>query len=257
MKYIIIILVFFIVSCNKDSSNEKITSDINIEMREKIDSTSRTFQFICKTQEEYPCCNYQIGNSFIKNSDRVEINFDGIIKPEVCLTAIGPATTTLDFGAISNGTYDLEINTEGKKSTGQLIITSDYYKIDLDKERKIQINYSTLQKIPTNTIWGTVGYQTNTNATVVQTFLDSLQLLGATNQTYPSGMYAYFQINSAGNILPPENHGYDHIKPYIFHYTGITSNLKTIVKEYGKNYGDSLNIVLYTTNGETFRSWIP
>ncbi|MGB3339860.1 MAG: hypothetical protein WBB37_00045 [bacterium] len=189
-------------------------------------------------------------------SDKIDIEFNGIFIPDICLTAFGPAKTTLNLGTLSNGTYDVEIDVEQKKSFGQLIVTPEYYKIDLYKQAQLQITYSTLNRVPTNTIWGMVGYHTSSAETLVQALIDSLQLLGATAKTYQPGEYGYFQISSSGQILPPQNHGYHLIRSYIYNYTANTEALKTLVKYYGQHYGDSLNIILYTANGEIFMSWI-
>jgi len=248
--------LLLLFGCSKDNSINKIDSDIKINMRETVDSTKRSLQLYCSTEKVYECSNYVISKIFSKSSERIEINFTGIRDLTVCFNSFGPATTTIDLGIISNGTYKLIIEVEGKKSEGKLIVTSDYYKISLDKEKQLQIINSTLNRIPANTIWGTIGYHKSSTAQLVQTFIDSLQLFGSTTQTYQSGDFGYFQINSSGQILPPENHGYYFIRPYIYRYSGNTSVLKTLVKNYGTDYGDSLNIILYTTKGEIFRSWI-
>lgn len=246
------ILLLLLCGCRKDASVDKIDSNIKIKMWETVDSTKRTLQFYCSTEKEYGCTNYGIIKTFSKSSDNIDIDFNGILIYDLCLTAIGPATTTIDLGTLSNGTYNLDIKVERKKSCGQLIVTSDYYAITLDKQKQLQIINSPLQRIPANTIWGTVGYHTSSTATLVQTFIDSLQILGATVQTYQSGDYGYFQINSSGQILPPQGHGYYFIRPFIFNYAGNTSALKTLVKKYWTSYGNSLSIMLYTTKGEIF-----
>lgn len=243
------------MGCRKDVMINAIDSNINIKMLETVDSTKRTLKLYCSTEKEYNCSNFGIINTINQPSNKIEIDFNGITVPDFCLTSLGPARTTIDIGTLSNGTYDLDIKVENEKSAGQLIVTSEYYKINLDPQKQLQITYPTLNRIPTNTVWGTVGYHSSNSANLVQTFIDSLQLLGTTIQTYQSGEYGYFQINPSGQILPPQNHGYYFIRPYIFNYSGSTSALKKLVKNYGTNYGNSLNIILYTTKGETFRSW--
>lgn len=235
---------------------EKVDSDIKIEMWETMDSTKRTLQFNCSTEKAYGCSNYGISKTFSKSSDKIDIDFNGILIYDFCLTALGPATTTIDFGTLPNGTYNLNIKVAKEKSNGQLIVTPDYYEIKLDNQKQLQIINSPLQRVPTNTIWGTVGYHTSSSATLVQSFINSLQNLGATTQTYQSGDYGYFQVDSSGQILPPQNHGYYFVKPFILNYNGNTSALHTLVKDYGVNYGDALTITLYTTKGEIFRSWM-
>ncbi len=226
-------------------------------MWETLDSTKRTLQFYCSTEKVYGCSNYSINKTLRKSSDNINIDFSGILIYDFCLTSLGPATTIVDLGTLSSGTYNLNIKVDRNRGEGRLIVTSDYYVIELDKQKQLKIINTPLHRVPTNTIWGTVGYHRSSTATLVQTFIDSLQFLGATAQTYQSGHYGYFEINSRGEIILPQNHGYYYIRPFIFNYDSNTSSLKKIVKNYGANYGDSLIINLYTTKGELFRSWIP
>jgi len=194
---------------------------------------------------------------FSISSDKIVIDFNGIIRSDFCLTSTGPASTTIDLGSLSNGNYDLEIQVEGKKSVGLLIVTPDFYAINLDKPRQLQIKFSPLIRVPDNTIWGTIGYASSSYSAMAQTFIDSLQYFGATPGSYLPGDYNYFEINSSGQIISPSNGGgYYFAQSYIFNYAENTSTLKTLVNNYGHNSGDTLSIILYTTKGEIFRSWM-
>lgn len=255
IAYTTILLLVILWGCQKDYSMEVIDSDIEIKMRETLDSTKRTLQFYCSTERIYNCSNYGISNTFSKSSDNIDIDFREILIYDMCLTSLGPATTLIDLGALSNGTYNLNIKVERKRNEGQLIVTSDHYAISINNQKQLKISNTPLYRIPANTIWGTVGYHLSSTSTLVQTLIDSLQILGATAQNYQSGDYGYFEINTSGQILPPQNHGNHFIQPFIFNYPGNTSELNNLVKNYGANYGDSLSIRLYTTKGEIFRSW--
>ena len=256
-KYIFgLILLLLFYGCEKDHNIENINSDIIITLWENLENSGRSFELKCETEEEYPCCNYSILNDFSINYKSISINFKKISKPEVCLTAFGPAKAYLNFGYLANDTYDLEIKVINRKSYGKLTVTDNYYSIDLYYQKKIQLTQYTLNRIPQNTIWGTIEYYTNTSSNLAQSFIDSLQILGATSKTYNSGEYGYFNINSSGSIEPPQNHGYYLIKPYIFEYRNNMDSLKTLVSNYGINYGDSLSIILYNDKGEKFMSWV-
>ncbi len=251
-------LVIFLLfsSCKKDKLFDKIDSVIRMKMGETFYPANRTFQFSCSTEKIYECCNYTINKDFDISNNKIDIDFISIINPEICLTATGPATTTVDLGTLSNGTYELKISIGDEKSTGHLIVSTDSYVITLDQQKQIQIVNNTLNRVPANTIWGTVGYDTISTTNLVQTFIDSLQLLGATTPTYATGDYGYFQIDGNGQIVAPTNSGYNFIRPYIYNYSNNSSTIKTLVKNYGMNHNDSLKISLYTTQGEIFNSWV-
>ena len=245
------IFLLLLCGCRKDPT----VSDVDVRMWEVMDSTGRTLKFFCSTDRIYGCSNYRISHTFERSGDRVEIEFSGIIVPDVCLTSIGPASATVDLGALPDGTYAIDLQVGGNKNEGQLLITPDQYTISIEQPRQLRVTNSPLQRVPSNTIWGTVGYHSSTTAPLVQSFIDSLQLAGAAVQPYHSGDYGYFQIDTNGDISPPQNSGYYFIRPYVMHYTGGSTALNTLVTNYGIHYGDSMNIILYTTRGEVFRSW--
>jgi hypothetical protein len=250
----IVFIVFSSAGCGKEYSRQMIDSDIGVRMWEILDSTKRILQIRCATEKYYNCMNYQISKTIRKTSDKIDIHFNGILVSDVCLTAFGPATTIIDLGKLSNRTYNLNIKVEGYKNEGKLIVTSEYYAIELNNQNQIQIANNILYRIPANTIWGTVGYHIGSTEPLAQTFIDSLQFFGATAQTYQPGNYGEFEIESSGQIIVPTS--YNFRQPFVFNYSGNTSKLKRLVKSYGANYGDSLSIILHTTKGEIFRSWM-
>jgi hypothetical protein len=251
----ILFLLLLSGGCGLDFSVDRIDSNIRIVMWETLDSTKRTLELRCFTERDYECSNFAISKTFSKFFNYIEIDFTGIRRSSLCLTAFGPARTRIDLGTLSNRTYNLDITVDRKKSEGQLIVTPDYYSIKLDKQQQLIIRNHTLHRIPANTIWGTVGYHTISTSELAQTFIDSLQILGAKAQSYQPGHYGHFEINSSGQMVIPE--GYKFTQPFVYNYTNNTSNLKKLVRNYGANYSDSLHIILYSTNGEIFRSWIP
>lgn len=253
-KYLVIIFLFA-SSCSKQESFEPIVSDIEITMVETIDSTGRMFQFKCETIEEYPCANYHLLSSLNKVSNAYEIDFKGIDIPGVCLAAFGPARANIEFGNPANAVYDLVITTDETTSSGKLYVSTDYYILDFDKTGRIGFLNPILNRIPENTIWGTIGYHASDTEPLAEEFIESLKNLGAKTRSYLPGDYGYFSISSNGQIEPPENHGNYFIDAFILEYTGKSDNLKDIVRNYGLNYNDRLKILLYTTEGDMFRSW--
>ena len=253
-KYLVIILLFAL-GCSKQESFEPIVSDIEITMVETIDSTGRTFQLKCVTKEHYPCANYHLVSNLTKASNSYVIDFMGIEIPEVCLAAFGPALANIELGNPANAVYDLVIKTDEATSTGKLYVSTDHYILDFVQTGRIGFTNPILNRVPENTIWGTIGYHNSDTKTLAEEFIESLKSLGAETRSYLPGDYGYFSISSKGQIEPPENHGNYFIDAFILEYTGKSNNLKDVVRNYGLNYNDKLKILLYTTRGDMFRSW--
>lgn len=244
--------------CRDDHSYESqaIDSDIIISAWENLGSTNRTFELKCATKESYPCSNYSIQNSSSVKNQLISISFNKILIPQICLTALGPAITNINLGTLSNRTYNIEIDLRNKTSKGRLIVNDNYYQFVMDSEENIKLAYYMLNRIPANTVWGTVGYHASSSENLAQSFIDSLQTIGATTGTFNRGEYGHFAINSSGSVEPPKQHGYYFIKTFIFTYPGNMDKLKTLVRSYGIRHGNSLSIRLSGSKGESFLSWI-
>lgn len=272
MKYIITItLSFLIFSCKETTFNDEIIpieevndtdvtykeieSDIKVRMAEILfEKTPQTFLLFFSTEKIYPCSNYQIVHSFEQDSNKIIIKLSEIAVPYFCLTAPRAANTIIDLGAIVSGEYQLEIHIGEDKNVGQLIVTPDYYKMHFEEPKQLQIEYSSINRVPPNTIWGELTYYTDSTEALAQSFIDSLELLGATKQYYNQGNYLYFQIDSLGQISTQQADDNYFKFQYIYNYTRNTSKIDSLVRNYGQNYGDSMNIVIYTKEGETFRN---
>lgn len=252
-------MLFLVIlfGCQKDYTVEPIDSDIEIYLWETLGTSNRTLHFNCATERIYGCYNYTISTKYKETSDNIKIDFNGVIIPEFCLTALGPAKSTVDLGSLSTGTYNLNIEVEGKKSKGKLIVSPESYAIEITNPKQIKIKNSPLYRIPGGTIWGTVGHHAASSAALAQSFIDSLQTIGAKAKTYQSGDYGYFKIDANGEIVTPEGHGYYYIKPFVFAFTGNNRDLIALVKSYGRDYGQLLNIYLYMASGEQLHSSIP
>lgn len=254
IQFITLLILFY--GCKKDPLIDRIDSEIKVELAESFDGKQRLLKLYCSTQKEYQCSNFGIKSTLNVTSNKIEINFKSIITYDLCQTSIGPARTTIDLGEIKNGNYNISITVDGLKSEGQLTVTNESYSINFKNLEKLQLINSKLNRIPANTIWGYIGFHKESTSSLVQSFIDSLQFLGASVRKYDVGEYGYFKIDLNGNILPIQNSGYSFTRSYILNYSGLTNPLKELVKKYGKNFGDALNIELKTTEGEIFRSWL-
>ncbi len=104
--------LLFFSNC-KDLGEEipPLESSIVITPWENLSPSQRTFTLNCATDEIYGCLNFRIINRFAVGSGTIEIWLDGIYKPEVCLTALGPATANIELGALAHGNYNVVIST--------------------------------------------------------------------------------------------------------------------------------------------------
>ena len=233
-----------------------IESRIFIDPWENLEATQRVFILKCRTEKIYNCFNFTIINRVDLTRESMTISFLGVHKPQICLTALGPARATLDLGSLSAGVYPMEIAMNGRTSGFQLEVSNESYAISGSGNYLVSFDHRDLRRVPEKTIWGLVGYHSSGSVALVQSFLDSLRLAGAEPIQLRPGYYGYFTLDSGGSIEPPLNHGYLYVHPYVYHYSGSSSVLRDIVKTIGETIGDHLSIRLYTSQGEEFYSWL-
>jgi len=256
MKKILILFLFSIFlfqSCKKeDSFTEAITSDIIISLFEEIDSTGNTFEMKCATEKIYNCSNFGIQTNYRIDGEDINIEFEKIIIPAICQTATGPAKSRINLENLENGTYNIEIKVGNKNNTGKLVVSDHSFNIEIENLKGLQLERNSLLRIPKNTIWGLIGYHANNTENLAQSYIDSLQILGATNANLSEGDYGYFTTNTSGDIIEPISHGYWFSIPYAFKYSNDMEILKNLIKNYKINYSDSVSINLYSSEGDHF-----
>lgn len=252
------ILLLAIVSCIKEESKYEnllpIDSGVNIRLIETFNTSPRTLHLYCSTEKIYGCYNFPIIAESRQSSNAIDISFQGIIQSDFCQTALGPATTTVDLGALNVGTYTLRLSVGKVTHTGKLIVSDDSYKVDFDDNSAFAFSNPRLNRIPEQTIWGLIGYHEAETTSRVDSFLNTLVALGAKKRSYAPGDYYEFWIDEDGDITdyPGALWGYRFDRPFVFHYSGDPAAIESLIKQ----YKDDMSIRVHTDKGGRFLSWM-
>ena len=241
----------------KSKTDNGVDSEINIRMIEVFDNSPRTLQMYFATTKIYPCMNYPIDLSWNKTSNSIGFSIKRVIETNLCLTAVGPATATIDLGTLSSGTYQINLQNRGVMYAGELVVSSDNYSVNFIDNSAFNFSNSPLNKIPENTIWGLINYYganyiEEEILPQVQSFFETLIELGAEKRVYNPGYYSAFFIDEEGSIAdPPDITAYIYAQPFIFYYSGSMADLEPLVKQ----YKEQLHIRIYSDKGEQLLSW--
>lgn len=253
--YTLILLISF-YSCSKEKNVEDINtinSDIKVTLIEELSEAKNVLNINSETIEQQPCFNTSLISKHELNGDKIQIEYNGIYTPEICLTAIGSARTGYSFD-LSEGEYSIEFLNDKISNYASLHVDNEKYIIELLSAHNILTTRDTLFKIPTNTYWGSIGYHQENSKTLVDDFIDSLIQLNVDFKSYKNGDYGYFII-SQNEIQSPTNHGYYFIKPIIFEYNGDFIQFKTKVLQYAETHKDELSIYLMNYQGKEISIW--
>ena len=118
MNVLSVVFFCFILGCNLlDSETDKLDPiEGNILFSATYDSTELLhahsgFLLLMKTEKIYSCCNFEIRSLISSNENNINIELLGIYLPDICATALGPASSRLPLD-LSNGEYELTFDYE-------------------------------------------------------------------------------------------------------------------------------------------------
>jgi hypothetical protein len=257
---------FSILGCSTDSEKILINSnyaeyiienaidtEINF-MPEEIYTTNETEEPVLKlklvTSEIFPCINYGISTTEFINDNELIVRFEQIIGPELCLTAIGPATSYIELPQSTNKVTFLN---------GSLI---DEYSIEIN-EQKVSITliennfttslYDKTFRLPENSFAYVCG--TNTNNTNIYTDFSAII---AQNLDFIE-----FEFDGEGRIPYPETtdgNWVNHPSKY-YKYTDSDefNNMADTMNDYSSlsiEENSGVTISIYSWNNIQFYSWI-
>jgi len=232
--------------------NGKIQFSIS-ESYEKYDVPS-TPQIILslKTEKIYGCMNYQIANTSTIKNGTVDVRISGVIIPEICLTALGPATaeTRLD---LPNGNYKLILHSGNFSNSYNLSIADRSISIDQSTYSETQPLYRLYWRYPPNSFVYMCGTLLQ-DSTISTDFLDTLKSKIDLQE---------FVFPDSGKVPYPtasDGHYYDMPAKY-FYYKSETDfdKIGNIMKDYKAKYlsnktGYGISIVSWMN--KSFYSWL-
>ncbi|MFH4968140.1 hypothetical protein V8G61_08040 [Gaetbulibacter sp. M240] len=262
--FVLIEFAFIACSSNNDGlitdpdyaeyiTENAIDTEINF-MAEEIYTTNESQEPVLKlkliSSKIYPCINYQLSTTEFINGNELIVRFEQIIEPDICLTALGPATASIDLPEnISKLTF---LNG----------IVIDKYSVAIN-EQKISVTlienkfttslYNNTFRIPENSFAYVCG--TNTNNTNIYT--DFSAIIGQNPD------FTEFVFEGEGRIPYPETtvgHWVNHPSKY-YKYTDSAQfdTLANILNAYAAENieaNSGVSIAIYGWNNINFYSWI-
>jgi len=229
-----------------------IDSGVVLRLHEKLAATGRSLELLGRTERTYGCSNFSILYELQLAGDAISVRFTGIHMPDICLTAIGPATCTVQLGPTAMGSRLLLLGTTGGSVVTRLVVNADSIEVKGARSVGITVPAPVLHRVPPGTIWGWIGWGPDDQSARAQAFLDSLALVGAQPTRPLPGDYEYFQVDALGQIGLPGSYGFYFLRPFLFHYAGDPALLADVLKA----FGDPLWIALYDDRGGTLYSWM-
>lgn len=134
-------------SCSTQSADAdgKVGSDIKIILQEEISEEGSKLVIRSETFEIFSCYNFSIVTQQQFRNNEITITYSGILKPELCLTALGPAQSLELFG-VKNGIYKIVFVNDGVKNEGELTVDDEKYVLIIEDPKNVIVETEVLNR---------------------------------------------------------------------------------------------------------------
>lgn len=113
-----VLLIVLLLGCRKQVYEKPIDSDILVNAKQE----SGEAIILCETAIHYPCMNYPIEYSDRRLGKTITIRFTKIPEIDLCLTAPGPAMTSINLGKLDDGEYEVKFKLNGETTEASLVV---------------------------------------------------------------------------------------------------------------------------------------
>jgi len=255
----LVTLLLLFVQCESENAQPVNTlgTEVELSMTEFIDQDERNLTLKFLTRKDFPCINYQIKHQLFSDDQSVRIVLEKVEEADVCLDAIGPASAFVELGNLPHNEYNLTIQLgESVIKSGTLTVNKEAYRIDLHDTEGITLATPELRRIPQQTIWGNVKFESDDKyKDLIKFFEQSLDQAGANDKKYAEGDYGYFRVGADGKIQPPsENRELQREHGFLFDFNGDAEDLEGVLKQVNQQY-QGVQIRIYDNQGREFRNW--
>ena len=134
-------------SCSSQTADAdgEVGSDIKIILQEEISEEGAKLVIRSETFEIFGCYNFSIVSQQHIRSNEIIITYSGILKPEICLTALGPAQS-LELFSLKNGNYNIVFVNDGVRNKGELIVDDEKYVLKIEDPKNVFIETEVLNR---------------------------------------------------------------------------------------------------------------
>jgi len=253
-----LIPLLFVFACEGEETapSNTLGSEIELSMTEFIDADQRILTLKFLTLKDFPCINNRIKYETTVDQQTVSIVLEKVEEAEVCLDAIGPASAFIELGQLDEKEYDLQIQLgESIIKHGTLAVTKDAYLIHLDDEAGITLLNPALNRVPAQTVWGTIKYENQDSKKLLNFFDEAMDIAGATDKKFAEGDYGYFRVNSDGSIVQTNEQQKElDEQAFLYDFSGKSEDIKQVLQQLNANFQNA-HVRFYNARGEEFRSW--
>ena len=248
-------MMLFVVlnfGCKDDPTDEGLNINIEEEFKillwENLASNDRTFHLNVETIQSQSCENSLIDLTPTAVGSQINLTIKDIPAPD-CPAPIFPAKANFEVGNLNLPEYKLQISLKDLvHNIGDLMVTDEYYDIQMADLNGIIIPNQRLYKVPTETIWGFASYATSDEQTYVDEFAAEVNGISE-GKDYQDGYYGYFSVENNSLTIHNEDISNQFTQTFGRSFQNDISDLETVLTKYRTLY-PNIDFKIFTSKGE-------
>ena len=238
--------------CQDDDESYMFPVSMEIELRELVVDAERQPGVFLSTLRDYECLNYEISYDYTHHGDQRRLVIEGISKPTMCITSIGPATALVPLGAMQTGEHIVEFAIGNDNISTSFDLDQDLLNISVLDGVSDYLKFAETQmhRLPDDYVWGSILPKTGGEQVDFSAFFKDLWSQGAEQQEPQPGNYGFFKVLEDETVFFDGSHEFSPKNPFfcIFPYEF------ELIQQISIQHADHFIIVLYNTAGASFRN---
>lgn len=203
------------------------------------------------TEKTYPCFNYSIVSMLVKDESSIFVELLGVYKPDICLTATGPATSRSELSLVP-GEYSLYFKRDEEIDEFTVTLTDSTIYVDGDGSFTATTK-PLVWRYPPRTFAYLCGTRTE-DSWICSEFLDSLMVTGLFEELqFPDHGYIPYPESSSGHYYDMPAMYFRYEKEADFDTAGAI--LERYAKSTTKDY-TGVGLSLINWRNKRYYSWI-
>jgi hypothetical protein len=252
---IVLVVLLGMTTCRKGNLEPtiivaNIEREFAVSFIEKFSTTGRHLQFEVSTLKEQDCGNFFVRADWYQSTTQLKLTIRGIEKNGPCSGNAAIARGNVISEVMTENSWPIDIDIQNIiRNPGKLIVQKNSYQLSLERLHGITLTHKELQKIPTGTLWGYIGYKPEFAATA-RVFLEELKKLTKSNDL-SDGDYGYFTVQNDLIKFKDTPPGFS-ILPIIRIQNSHVDLLLNLINTFRKNNPENISILLSDTNGISY-----
>lgn len=253
-----VVLATLFSACKLDSLGEPIVvpdveREFYIDLWENLYPESRELVFKIETIEAQECENATISYNLNRTGNTVKLSLNAISTPQDCQQGPAQIFASAPAGRLNGGLYTMKLDLENTVfNEGQLTVTGDAYYLDMNTEYGFTFRHKSLLRVPEQTYWGYIAYQTPEQEALATDFINELKA-ASIQQDFSVGYYGYFSVEADTRVTineaAPDGVFY---KSFLFKYDGSGASIRQKINDFRLAHGAPVSLKVYNAKGETW-----